>query len=99
MSPILSTAVILDDMIERPELFSLMEIGRGGDIIEVIVSNPKMVGRKISELTLPKESLIVLIRGMEGYFVPHGDTVIQMGDSVTILGREESVKKAVKLFD
>ncbi|MFC1787498.1 cation:proton antiporter [Halobacteriota archaeon] len=99
MSPILSTAVILDDMIERPELFSLMEIGRGGDIIEVIVSNPKMVGRKISELTLPKESLIVLIRGEGGCFVPHGDTVIQMGDSVTILGGEESVKKAVKLFD
>ncbi len=63
MSPILSTAVILDDMIERPEIFSLMEIGRGGDIIEVIVSNPKVVGKRISELKLPKDSLIALIRG------------------------------------
>ncbi|NYT00699.1 MAG: sodium:proton antiporter [Methanocellales archaeon] len=99
MSPILSTAVILDDMIERPEIFSLMEIGRGGDIIEVIVSNPKVVGRKLSELKLPKDSLIALIRGEGGCFVPHGDTVIQMGDSVTILGREEAVREVVKLFD
>lgn len=99
MSPILSTAVILDDMIERPEIFSLMEIGRGGDIIEVIVSNPKVVGKRISELNLPKDSLIALVRGEGGCFVPHGDTVVQIGDSVTILGREEAVREAIKLFD
>ncbi len=99
MSPILSTAVILDDMIERPEIFSLMEIGRGGDIIEVIVSNPKVVGKRISELKLPRDSLIALIRGERGCFVPHGDTVVQMGDSVTILGREEAVREAIRLFD
>ncbi len=99
MSPVLSTAVTLEDMIKRPELFSLMEMGRGGDIIEVVVSNPKIIGKKISELKLPKDSLIVLIKGKEGYFVPHGDAIVQMGDSVTILGGERAVREAVKLFD
>ncbi len=99
MSPVLSAAVILEDMIERPEIFSLMEIGRGGDIIEVIVSNPKIAGKKISELKLPKDSLIALIRGEGGCFVPHGDSIVQIGDSVTILGREEAVREVVKLFD
>lgn len=50
------------------------------------------IGRPLKELRLPKGSLIVLIRRGAATIVPQGDTVIQEGDQVTVIGEPEAVR-------
>ncbi len=98
MSPIASTAAILDHLIGHPSLFSMYELGDHGDIVEILVTNPEMIGKAIKELKIPINSIIVLIRRGDDTLIPHGDAVIENGDHITIMGKMKSVRKAVDMF-
>ncbi len=107
MNPDLSSAIILENLVERPEIFNMMEIGRKGDIVEVSVKNEEIIGKKLKNIyqeatgtykRFPKESLIVLVRRGEEDIIPHGDLVFEEGDRITILGREKAVQEAKQIF-
>jgi len=87
MSPINSAAIILENMVGRHDLFTMCEVGTEGDIIEATVSNPKIVGKAIKDIDVPKNSLIVLIQRGDQSIIAHGDTILEDGDQVTIIGR------------
>ncbi|MFY9409269.1 MAG: cation:proton antiporter [Methanosarcina flavescens] len=55
MSPAITTAAVIDNMIGRPHLFSMCEVGGGGNIMEVKVTNPKITGRAIKEINFPEK--------------------------------------------
>lgn len=98
MSPITSTAAILDNLIGHPSLFSMYELGEQGDIIETPATNPEMVGRSVRELRLPVDVLLVLVRRNNSTLIPHGDLIIERGDLVTIIGKRDAVRRAVDMF-
>ena len=98
MSPTASTAAILDHLIGHPSMFSMYELGDHGDIVEVPVTNPAMIGKAIKELKIPIDSLIVLIRRDNNTLIPHGDLIIEIGDRITIMGKINVVRKAVDMF-
>ncbi|MEA3325132.1 MAG: TrkA family potassium uptake protein, partial [Euryarchaeota archaeon] len=98
MSPITSAASILDNLITHPSLFSMYELGERGDILEILVSNPKMIGMAVRDLHLPTYVLIVLVRRGDATLIPHGDLVIESGDRVTFMGARGAVRKAVDMF-
>lgn len=108
MNPDLSSAVILESLIERPEIFNMMEIGREGDIVEVGINNDRVIGQKLKNVCgegieecerFPRGSLIVLVKRSDKDIIPHGDLVFEEGDRLTILGREDAVKQARKIFE
>lgn len=49
------------------------------------------VRRRVRDLDLPHDCILVSIQRAEGTLVPRGDTVLQAGDCVYALGRPECV--------
>jgi cell volume regulation protein A len=65
---------------------------------EVIVPfHSKAAGKSIVELSLPQQSLIVLVCRNEKFFIPNGATVLQEGDILWVLADGGDLKKLHKI--
>jgi Trk K+ transport system NAD-binding subunit len=99
MSPIKSAAIILENMVGRHDLFTICEVGTQGDIIETRVTNPKIVGKAIKDIKLPENSLIVLILRGDQSIIAHGNTTLEEGDHVTIVGQLGAAADAATILE
>lgn len=97
MSPVVSSAVILENLLERPAVFSVCEVGEGGDLREARVRNPRLIGAKVKQANnqLPHESLIVLVRRNGEVIVPRDNVVLEEDDKVSVIGKIDDVKDAL----
>lgn len=98
MSPVKSTTIVLENMIGRHDLFTMCEVGHQGDIIETEISSPKVIGKAIKDVKIPRDSLIVLVRRGDLSIIAHGDTILHEGDHVTILGQAGAASEAASLL-
>lgn len=99
VSPARATSFAVDNMIERPGLFSwISELGQGGDVIETNVTSDDVTGKEIIDLELPDGCIIALIQRDGEQFVPKHDVVLKKDDRVTLMGRAEDVKEAVGIL-
>lgn len=66
--------------------------GIRNELVEVEV-NPEslIIGKRIVELKLPKDVLIVLVSRGDEFIVPSGSTVIMAGDTLLVLGDKQAV--------
>ncbi len=99
VSSVLATAQELDNYIERPALANWMnELGRSGDVQEVEITTEAMADRSVREIVseLPDSSLIALVARNGDTQVPGDDFTLQIGDRVTIIGRRDDVRNAMK---
>jgi CIC family chloride channel protein len=46
-------------------------------------------GKKVSELKLPRAAVLISVRRGRDFLIPHGDTLLQAGDIVTLLCKRE----------
>ena len=102
ISSAMATAWAIDNQIERPAIAHWMtDVARTGDVQEVEVKNPDMLGKPVSEVgpMLPEACLIALVSGgsHKDAKVPTADYALQEGDMITLLGRKESVRDGMKL--
>src|SRR3972149_755044 len=97
ISPTISTAVMLDGMVGHPDLFSMCEVSEEGDILEVKVSNKRVIGKAIREIPLPEDSLIVMIRRDDKSLIAHPEMQLREGDYVTIIGKLGATMDAVNM--
>lgn len=98
-----ATAQMLDGHIESPAMTRWMEtIGHEGDVQEIAVQNPELVGSTVRELDglLPERVLLCMI-GSEGEaHLPDREETIEAGDHVTVIGARDAVREAmVELTD
>ncbi|WP_249067200.1 amino acid permease [Halalkalibaculum roseum] len=56
-----------------------------------------MIGKKIHDIKLPGESLIAIIKREGVIRIPHGNTIIQEGDELSIIGEVDDIKKVKEL--
>ena len=98
MSPAITTAAVIDTMIGRPHLFSLCEVGGGGNIMEVKVTNPKITGRAIKEINFPEKSLVVMVQRGKSSIIAYSNLILEYGDIVTIIGEGDIGKRAFDLL-
>jgi mannitol/fructose-specific phosphotransferase system IIA component (Ntr-type) len=66
------------------------------EIEEVIIGSGQIAGRQIRDLDLPDECIIAFIERTGAMVVPHGDTQVERGDKVILLGHEEALAAARK---
>ncbi|GAB7020215.1 cation:proton antiporter domain-containing protein [Halostagnicola bangensis] len=96
-----ATAWSIDNEIERPALAHWMtELGEGHDAQEITVTAADLPNSTIAELDaeIPNGCIVaVLARDGETY-VPGADTVLEEGDRVTFIGRDDAVRSAVRRF-
>ena len=102
ISSAMATAWAIDNQIERPAIAHWMtDVGRSGDVQEVEVTNPELIGKSIRDVgpMLPDACLVALVSGElhENAEVPTADYVLEEGDMVTLLGRRESVRDGMKM--
>ncbi|ETA68590.1 NhaP-type Na+(K+)/H+ antiporter [Methanolobus tindarius DSM 2278] len=98
MSPQMTTALVLDNMVGKPSMFSMCEVGEEGEILEIRVTNPKVAGKAIKELSLPENSLLLMIRRGEKSFIANGNLVLEYDDLVTVIGEGDSAKEVADIL-
>ncbi|MFC4438720.1 MULTISPECIES: cation:proton antiporter domain-containing protein [Natrialbaceae] len=96
-----ATAWSIDNQIERPALAKWMtELGEGHDAQEITITAADLDGSTIADLDaeIPDGCIVAVIARDGETSVPGADTVLEEGDKVTFLGREEAVRAAVRRF-
>lgn len=76
------------------------ELGRSGAVQEFEVTADDVAGRTIADLSsdFPSSVLVTLV-GRDGEnHVPDGDFTLEQGDSVTLIGKKESVTDVLGRF-
>jgi Trk K+ transport system NAD-binding subunit len=57
------------------------------------------VGKAISELKLPENSLLLMIRRGNESFIANGNIVLEYDDIITVIGEGDSAQKVADLFE
>ena len=98
ISSAVATAQAIDNAIERPALSNWMgEIGRSGDVQEIEVTSPELVGRTVREVgpDLPGGVLIALVARDGDTRVPNAEFTLEEGDQITLIGNRDDVRDAM----
>ncbi|MFB6192311.1 MAG: cation:proton antiporter [Haloarculaceae archaeon] len=98
ISSALATAQAIDNAIERPALSNWMgELGRSGDVQEIEVTSPELVGRTVREVgpEIPGGCLIALVARDGTTQVPDAEFTLQEGDRITLIGQRDAVREAM----
>jgi len=74
-----------------------LEAGGGTIVQTVLKEQSTLVGQKLKNLALPQDVLIgTIVRG-DKVIIPEGDTVLMVGDRITILGKKEAIDQVIAL--
>ena len=85
---------------ERAPLeFEITESGGDSEMFEfTVVPDSPLVGRAVAELGLPAGVLILLVRRGEQFFPPRGNSLVESGDGLLIIGRSERMREVAEKF-
>lgn len=77
------------------------DLAAAGAVIDLLVisEGSNVAGKSVRELLLPKEALISAIKRGDDIIIPDGNTKLQAGDQVTVIGKAEDVEKVAKRFN
>lgn len=88
-------AKLLALMTRNPTLFELItRTDDNKEVCEVSVRNTNLLGRPLRELDLPTDLMILAVRKKGQLIVPNGDTRLEHGDQLTLLGPYTCVEKS-----
>ncbi|HKK27390.1 MAG TPA: amino acid permease [Gemmatimonadota bacterium] len=94
-----ATAAMVENYLDRPGVAELFEIGSGvASLVSVPVPDGgPAAGVLIRDIPIPTECVVAaVIRGDE-FVVPRGDTRVEAGDYVVLVGPADAVKEAQKV--
>jgi Trk K+ transport system NAD-binding subunit len=84
----------MEHMMLYPSVSSLMaDLEDEHDVMEVTLECPDLVGRPLCDLDLPLQVMIILVLRDGAVIYPRGDTRLQSGDRLTLLGPLDGVQE------
>ncbi|MCB0228277.1 MAG: cation:proton antiporter, partial [Anaerolineae bacterium] len=87
-------ATIIALLARNPDAFRLLtSTNDERDVMEVRLENRSLAGVLVRNLRLPGDYLVMSIRRHGELIVPHGNTVLEFGDRLTILGSNERMRE------
>lgn len=91
---------LIEQEIEASEVIPLAALKRGNiEIVDVeLTTRSPVVGKRVQDLPLPPDALIVCIIRQENAMLPHGDTVLEPNDSVIALVSAQNERQLRKVF-
>lgn len=87
VSPVVSTAMLLDNLISSSSTMELLT-GQSHDqeIFEAVLQNQALANKPLKEWTLG-DALVILVRRNGQLLAPHGNTTMKPGDVLTLIGK------------
>jgi NhaP-type Na+/H+ or K+/H+ antiporter/Trk K+ transport system NAD-binding subunit len=99
VSPVVSTAMLLDNLISSsPTMELLTGQSQEQEIFEVTLRSPVLASKPLKEWQLG-DALLILVRRNGQLFAPHGNTVMKLGDQLTLIGKAEERDKTRQLIE
>lgn len=87
-------------MARNPDVLALLTTtSEDRRALEIIVRNSQVAGRRLRDLDLPGDLLVLAIRRNKQLLIPRGNTSFEIGDRVSILGGHDSLSDARYLFE
>jgi len=98
-SPALFRSTIITLMARNPSMFDLLSsTSDERDLLELPLRNPTLTGRRIRDLILPGDSLILSIKRNSEIIIPHGSTRLEQDDEVSVLVNNSDTHIIMNLF-
>ena len=98
-SPNIVMAEHLYKSIKHPTVEEYMNVGMYAEIFRLpIDTNSKLSGKTITDIGLPKKSLIVAVERDRKFIIPTDDIELFSGDKVTVLAHKDQVNRVAALF-
>ena len=99
VQPAIALAVALEGALRFPTAFDVL-VDQDDDVEfgEALVGHSGYHGTRLRHLRLPGNALILSICRDGAVLVPHGDTTIQRGDRIALIGSPEAVSEATELL-
>ena len=99
MNAALDRAALMVLITRNPALYQLLTSTEDDkEVTEFVVTNPDLVGRRLREITIPGDVLILALRRNGELLVPHGNTQIEDKDHLTLAGNAEDISDAGQYF-
>lgn len=96
VNPLMASASVIDGMLRFPDAYGLLtEMDDDKDVVETEIHNPACAGRRLRDLHLPGDVLVLSIRRNGELIVPHGNNKLEQGDHIALLGTTEAVAQAI----
>lgn len=91
--------IVVEEM-SMKNFMTLMKLSRGGHSIVQVVCNEKaeVAGKKIKDMALPKQCLLIAIYHGDELIVPNGETIIFPGDRIMLFSEDKMYKDLVSIF-
>lgn len=100
IQPALATAIALEGALRFPTAFDVLaDQGDNVEIRETVMNNPRLNGLPLKELKLPGGVLVMGIRRGGDVIIPHGDTTLNLGDVVMMVGSPEALQSAKAMLE
>lgn len=100
ISPERTAASFIERKISRPNVATLVQVGRGNsEILDMIITNDKIVGKKVSEISPNENFIIISIHTKKGLEIPQPDRVLARGEKISILVKNSSIRKVEKKIE
>ncbi|ENO12321.1 K+ transport system, NAD-binding component [Thermoplasmatales archaeon SCGC AB-539-C06] len=98
-SPNIVMAEHLYKSIKHPTVEEYMNVGVYAEIFRLPIDlNSKLSGKTITDIGLPKKSLIVAVERDRKFIIPTDDIELFSGDKVTVLAHKDQVNRVAALF-
>ncbi len=98
--PTLSQTIMLALMVRNPDVFTLLTTTTDErDVREVSLRNPRMAGRRLRDVRIPGEILVLSIRRNGQFIIPHGNIQLEYFDHLTLLGCPDELEEASAILE
>lgn len=101
INPERAASGVLEKLITRPNLADLLTLGEGdGEILEMTVTNDKIVGKQIKEISPTKDYIIIATYNKDGsLIIPQPENILARGEKISILVKRGCFKKVAKKIE
>jgi Kef-type K+ transport system membrane component KefB len=99
IQPELATAIALEGAILYPTAFDVL-VHQSDDIevTEISITNPVLHGKRLQDVRLPGDALLLSLQRDGTVMVPHGQTVLQLYDRLGLIGSPGALAEAADFF-
>lgn len=99
MNAALDRAALLVLLTRNPAMYELLtRTSDSKEVCEVVVCNRQVVAKALHQVNLPGDLLVLALRRQGELLVPHGNTYLEEGDHLTLVGSMEFIEEGKFLF-